>query len=87
MEAVRQVINSELLRGVVPLPKSFRRKQVELIIFIKEETGTLPKLTMGDIDSLLPGSIVESLIGAIPQSDKTLDNYRAERLSKYEVAD
>ena len=87
MEAVRQVINSDLLRGVVPLPKSFQRKQVEIIVFVKEEKRTLPSFTMSDIDSLLSGSITESLIGAIPQSNKTLADYRSERLSRYEIVD
>ena len=32
----------------------------------------------------LKGSITESLIGAIPNSGKPLDDYRAESLSKYE---
>jgi hypothetical protein len=32
----------------------------------------------------LKGSITESLIGAIPNTGKPLDDYRAERLSKYE---
>ena len=85
MEAVRQVIDSDLLKAIIPLPKSFRSKQVEIIIFVKEEKKILPIFTIADIDSLLSGSITESLIGAIPHSNKALDDYRSERLSKYEV--
>ena len=85
MEAVRQVINSDLLQGIVSLPKSFQQKKVEIIVFIKEDKSTIPSFTKSDIDSLLPGSITESLIGALPQSDKTLDDYRSERLAKYET--
>ena len=44
-----------------------------------------PLFKISDINSLLSGSITESLIGAIPQSNKTLDDYRLERLSKYEI--
>ena len=87
MEAVRQVINSDLLQGIIPLPKSFQQKKVEIIIFIKEEKGLLPSFTKSDIDSSLIGSATESLIGAIPQSSKTLDDYRSERLAKYEAVD
>ena len=85
MEAVRQVIDSNLLRGVVSLPKSFQQKKVEIIIFVKEEENTLPTFTKSDIDSLLSGSITESLIGVLPRSNKTLDDYRSERLAKYEA--
>ena len=87
MEAVRQVIDSDLLRGVVPLPKSFQRRKVEIIVFVKEDNNTMPSFTEADIDSMLAGSITESLIGALPQSKKTLEDYRSERLRKYEVAD
>jgi hypothetical protein len=86
MEAVRRVIDSKLLKGVIPLPKSVHRKQVEIIVFVKEDEKVLPSLTKNDIDSLLSGSITESLIGIIPQSNKTLEDYRSERLSKYETA-
>ena len=85
MEAVRQVIDSKLLHGIVSLPKSFDRKKVEVIVFVKEEKSNLPSLTKNEIDKMLLGSITESLIGTIPQTNKTLDDYRSERLSKYET--
>ena len=37
MEAVRQIIDSDLLEGIIPLPKSFRRKKIEIIAFIRDE--------------------------------------------------
>jgi len=86
MEAVRQVIDSKLLNGIVSLPKSFEQKKVEVIVFVKEEKSKLPSLTKNEIDKLLHGSITESLIGIIPQTSKTLDDYRSERLSKYETS-
>ena len=85
MEAVRQVIDSTLLNGIVSLPKSFERKKVEVIIFVREEKGKLPSLNKNEINNLLSGSITESLIGVIPQSNKTLNDYRSERLMKYET--
>jgi len=86
MEAVRQVIDSRLLSGIILLPKKFENKKVEIVVSLNEEEKTLPSLSMSDIDSMLKGSITESLTGAIPQTDKTLDDYRAERLSKYECS-
>ena len=69
MQAVRQVIDSNLLSGVIPLPKDFQNKNVEVIIFLKEENVILPSLTAGDIDAMLKGSVTESLIGTLPCSD------------------
>jgi hypothetical protein len=42
---------------------------------------------MADIGRMMEGSITQSLIGIVPNSGKTLDDYRAERLSKYERVD
>jgi hypothetical protein len=87
MEAIRQVIDSKLLSGVISLPKDFQNKKIEIIIFLKEEEPIMPKLTMSDIDKMLEGSVTESLIGSVPQSDMALKDYQEERLKKYESAD
>jgi len=75
------------LNGVIPLPKNFQNKKVEIIVFLNEEKTALPKLKMNEIDELLKNSVTESLIGFVPQSKMTLEDYRAERLEKYERAD
>ena len=87
MEAIKQVIDSKLLNGVISLPKNFQNKKVEIIIFLNEEKTTMMNFTMNDIDEMLKGSVTESLIGAVPQSDLLLNDYRAERLKKYERTD
>jgi len=87
VEAVKQIIESRLLNGVISLPKNFQNKKVEIIIFLNEEKTTMMNFTMNDIDEMLKGSVTESLIGAVPQSDLLLDDYRAERLKKYERID
>ena len=87
MEAIRQFVDSSLLSGVVPLPKNFQNKRVELVVFLSEKTPTMPKLRKSDIDTLLEGSVSETLVGILPQSDKTIEDYRSERLKKYERAD
>ena len=84
METVRQVVDSTLLNGIIPLPKRFQNKRVEIVISLNEEKPPLPSLTINDIDAMMKGSVTESLTGVIPQSGKTLDEYRAERLAKYE---
>ena len=83
MESVRRIIDSTLLNGVIQLPKGFKNKKVEIIVFHKDDKTDLPILTSRDIDAMLKGSITESLIGAIPQLTMTLEDYRAERLAKY----
>ena len=87
MEAIKQIIDSKLLNGVISLPKNFQNKKVEVIIFLSEEKKTMPKLTMDEINEMFKDSITESLIGSVPQSNKTLEDYRKERLNKYESAD
>ena len=87
MEAVRQIIDSNSLNGIIPLPTFFKNKKVEVIVFLTEDNTELPSISGNDIDLMLKGSITESLIGALPHSGKTLDDYRLERLSKYERVD
>ncbi len=87
MEAVRRVIDSSLLSGVIPLPKNFQNKRVELIVFLSDEKTALPSLSKADIEAMLKGSVTESLIGVLPDSGMSIDEYRSERLEKYERID
>ena len=86
MQAVRQVVHSNLLENIISLPRDFLNRNVEVIIFVKEEKRALPSLTKKDIDAMLKGSITESLIGALPYSDISVKDYREERLKKCECA-
>ena len=56
----------------------FQRGQEVIITYTK---NPVPKTKAAQV------SIVDSLIGAIPDSGKTLEEYRAERLEKYASAD
>ena len=87
MDAVRQIIDSNVLDGVITLPRLFWNKKVEIVVSLVEEDKVIPSLKIADIDALLVGSVSESLIGSIPHSPVSLDEYRAERLGKYECAD
>jgi len=40
MEAVTQTIDSTLLNGIIPLPKKFQNKQVEVIVSLGGEKAT-----------------------------------------------
>jgi hypothetical protein len=93
MEAVRKIVDGRRLMGLVSLPKSFLDQKVEILIFpvqrvpVGTQKKARPRLTMQMIDSMLPGSVTESLIGALPLKDVSLEEMRSERLQKYEYTD
>jgi len=87
MEALRKVIDSKLLEGVIPLPDYLKNKKIEIILFPSEEKTERLPLSIDDIDAMLKGSITESLIGVLPHSDKSLEEYRSERVKKHERLD
>jgi hypothetical protein len=87
METVKQMIDSSLLNGIIVLPKEFQNKKVEITVILPEEKNEMPKLTAAEMKKMMKGSVTESLIGVLRKSDKSLDDYRAERLKKYERSD
>ncbi|MDR1654435.1 MAG: hypothetical protein LBR96_00445, partial [Treponema sp.] len=66
MEALRKIIDSKSLETLIPLPKSFQNKDIEIIILPINEKKEKPHITKRMIDKMLPGSITQSLIGVIP---------------------
>ena len=80
MEAIKQVVNSNLLGNIISLPASIKNKSIEITIVLKEEDKIIPPLTTQNIDSMLVGSVTKSLIGTLPNTNRTLNDYRAERL-------
>ena len=77
MEFVREIIDSNVLDQILPLPQSFQNHKVEILVFPVQDRKK-------QLDDLMKGSITQSLIGAIPHSDITLDEIRVLRLKKYE---
>ena len=86
MEAVRKIIDSDSLEGIISLPKIFKNRKVEVIVFLTDDRTGLPSLKSDEIDTMLKGSVTESLIGCIPYSGQPLGEYRSERLAKYDRA-
>jgi hypothetical protein len=80
-------MSADALSGVVAMPQAFKNKRVEVIIREAPENATALKIDMASIDRMMDGSITQSLIGIVPNSGKTLDDYRAERLAKYDRVD
>jgi hypothetical protein len=78
----RIMVNNE--NGVfIKLPKSFYKKNVEVVITPLVEEGSMKKITREELKKMIPGSITESLIGII-SNDMTLKEIKNERIKKYE---
>jgi hypothetical protein len=87
MEAIRKVVDGSLLDSIISLPQHFQNRKVEIIVLPVEEPIESQKISAAEMDSILVGSITESLMGSLPDEGKTLDDYREERLQKYEYID
>jgi hypothetical protein len=83
----KQIVNANALSDVIAIPQIFRNRRVEVIIREAPEAIPASKIDIENIERMMDGSITQSLIGIVPNSGKTLDDYRAERLSKYERID
>jgi hypothetical protein len=77
MEFVRKVLDSDALERVVSLPHSFHNHKVEILVFPVQDRKR-------QLNDLMEGSITQSLIGAIPHADMSLEEIRALRLKKYD---
>ena len=58
--------------------------KMEEIIKLDKGSTESQKITTAEMDSILAGSITESLMGILPNEGKNLADYRGERLLKYE---
>ena len=78
MEAIRKYIDASSLITVMALPETFKNRKLEVLVFPMEEQES----EKTDIES-----VVQSLIGAIPATDMSLEEMREERRLKYETVD
>ena len=84
MEFLRKVIDSNALDQVLNLPRSFHDRKVEILVFPVQEQKKKAKITRDKIKELMEGSVTQSLIGAVPYPDLSLDAIRSLRLQKYD---
>ena len=83
MEVVRKIIDGKKLMYVILLAESMSNRGVEVIVLPAEEQKVSENLKKsGNIESL-----VDSLVGVIRDTGMTPEDYRAERLGKYENLD
>lgn len=76
MEAIRRYIDASSLMSIMALPETFKNRKLEVLVFPTEEQES--KKEKIDIES-----VVQSLIGVIPDVDMTLEELREERRQKY----
>ncbi len=80
MEAIRRYIDASSLMSIMALPETFKNRKLEVLVFPTDEQES--KKEKIDIES-----VVQSLIGVIPDVDMTLEELREERRHKYETVD
>jgi hypothetical protein len=80
MEAVRQVLNSTLLNGVISLPRGFQNRQVEVIVLLNDENTILPMSSRSYADTMVMDSVPEVFPGILTQADMPYQAYRAESI-------
>lgn len=78
MEVVRKIVNASQLLSVIPLPEAFKNKKLEVIIIPAEDPAEKNKKEIE--------AAVDFLTGSIPDEGMELEDYRNERLKKYEAA-
>ena len=84
MEAIHQVVNGRVLNRVISPPKAMQDIYVEVIMKPAEKQSK-PKISRSALRAMLKGSHTEALTGIIRVSeDISLEDYQAERRSKYE---
>jgi hypothetical protein len=86
MEYVREIIDSNVLDQVLTLPRSFHNRKVEILVFPVHDQEKKINIDTRKINELMEGSITQSLIGAVPHPEITLDEIRSLRLQKYDSA-
>ena len=69
MEVVRKYVDASSLMTIMKLPDNFKNKKLEVIILPTEEKESVEKKENVK-------DIVQSLVGAIPYTDKTLSELR-----------
>lgn len=83
----KQIVNADTLSAGITVPPNFRNRKVEIIIRPIDEPKPLPIIRRSELETMMEGSVALSLLGALPHSDITLEEIRAERLSRYERTD
>ena len=84
MEVVRKIVDAKKLMSVIPLPETMRNRRLEVIVLPAEEQKISESSKKNNIDI---ENVIDSLVGVIQDTGMTLEDYRAERLGKYESID
>ncbi len=80
MEMVRKFLNAESLMSVMSLPETFRNRTLEVLVFPADAPEK-------QYQAHEVGGIIDSLVGAIPSTELSLEELREERLKRYKTSD
>jgi len=86
MEYVREIVDSSVLDNVLTLPRSFHDRKVEILVFPVPDNEKKVNINQKKISELMEGSITQSLIGAVPHPDISLEEIRSLRLQKHDCS-
>lgn len=78
MEVVREFIDASKLASVITLPEALKNRRLEIIVLPAEEH------VKKNVQNNQIENIVDMLTGSIPDDGMTLEEYRNERLGRYE---
>ena len=81
MEVVREFIDASKLASVISLPEALKNRKLEIIVLPAEEN------VKNERQDNQVEDIVDLLTGIIPDNRMTLEDYRMERLGRYENID
>lgn len=81
VEYVRQLITAEQLMKVMTLPESMHNQTLEVIVRPTARKGALRE-NADEIEAA-----IRAISGMIPDGGRSLEEYREERLKKYESLD
>lgn len=78
MEFIRKYIDASTLMSLIPLPETLKNRKLEIMILPADEQQGITRKASE------VAATVQALTGALPNTDLTLQDFREERLQKYE---
>ena len=87
MKAVRKIVDSDAIAGIVDLPPGFTNRKVEVLVFPVEDTAeAMPHFTRAQMEEWSKAPELQALVGILKDADLppdiTMKDIRQMRLEK-----
>ena len=87
MKAVRKIVDSDAIAGIVDLPPGFTNRKVEVLVFPVEDTAdTMPHFTRAQMEEWSQSPKVQAIVGVLKDAglppDITMKDIRQMRLEE-----